>query len=53
MQTEAQQRKTETELATLYRRRDTVVELIRSLERYGRAKAAQIQGCSRVPAAAA
>ena len=44
---ELRPRKSEMELAALYRRRDAVVSLIRSLERYRRAKAGHIPGCSR------
>jgi hypothetical protein len=54
MQAELRQRRSEFELAALYRRRGTVLSLIRSLERYRRARAGHIQGCSRrtSPAAA-
>ena len=44
---ELRPRKSEIELAALYRRRDAVVSLIRSLERYRRATAGHIPGCSR------
>jgi hypothetical protein len=53
MQAEARQRKTEIDLAALYRRRDAVLNLIRSLERYSRANAPQIQGPSEAAVAAA
>jgi hypothetical protein len=41
------QLKSETDLAALYRRRENVVSLIRSLERYQRASVRLTQGCSR------
>jgi len=43
MQAEFRQLKPEIELATLYRRRETVSALIRSLERYERARVVSIQ----------
>ena len=47
MQAELRQRKSETELAALYWRRNTVLSLIRSLERYQRTSARRIQACPR------
>jgi len=41
------QLKSRTDLAALYRRRENVVPLIRSLERCQRASVRPIQGCSR------
>ncbi|MGA3099115.1 MAG: hypothetical protein ABSF25_21875 [Bryobacteraceae bacterium] len=54
MQAELRRRKYEFELAALYRRRETVLSLIRSLERYRRARTGHIPGCSQrtSPAAA-
>ena len=47
MQAELRQIKPEIMLATLYRRREAVSELIRLLERYERARARPIQKCTR------
>jgi hypothetical protein len=47
MQPELRQSRPEVELAALYRRRETVLSLIRSLERYRRARTRHGQGCSR------
>jgi len=47
MQSELRQIKPEIMLATLYRRREAVSELIRLLERYERARARPIQKCTR------
>jgi hypothetical protein len=54
MRVELRPRKSEFELVALYRRRETVLSAIRSLERYQRVRARQIQGSSRrtSPAAA-
>jgi len=41
------QLKSESDLAALYRRRESVVSLIRALERYQRAPVRPSQGCSR------
>ena len=46
MQAELRQRRSETELAALYWRRNTLLSLIRSLERYQIART-RGQGCSR------
>lgn len=47
MPAEPQQHRPELELAALYRRRETVLSLIRWLERYRRARARQGEGYSR------
>jgi len=47
MQVIPRQSKCETDLAGLYRRRERIVSLIRSLERYQRMPALLPQGCSR------
>jgi hypothetical protein len=46
MQPDLRKRNSETELAALYRRRSTVLSLIRSLERYQRASARHSHACS-------
>ena len=54
MQAELRQRKSETELAALYWRRNPVLSLIRSLERYQRMSARHMQTCPwRTPPTAA
>jgi hypothetical protein len=47
MQAELREHKAGVELAALYRRRETVSALIRSLERYHRARVRCVQKCSR------
>jgi len=47
MHVKHRQPKSETDLAGLYRRRERIVSLIRSLERYQRMPALLPQGCSR------
>jgi hypothetical protein len=53
MQVGLRQRNSGFELAVLYRRRETVLSLIRSLERYHRATARRIRGCLRPTSPAA
>jgi hypothetical protein len=46
MQAGPRQPSSQVELAALYRRRETILSLIRSLERYGRIRARAIRGCA-------
>jgi len=46
MQAGPRQPSSQVELAALYRRRETILSLIRSLERYGRFRARATRGCA-------